>query len=601
MVHRGPDDQGSFVDPSGAALGARRLSVIDVEGGHQPVCNEDGTIWAVLNGEIYNHPALYAGLRARGHVSRSRTDTEVLVHLYEDYGDALVHALEGMYCFAIWDAKRRRLLLARDRFGEKPLFYRASGGRLTFASELTALQRGVDAADAVDPVSLTAFLALGYVPGSRSMVCDVSQLAPASVLVWSSQDPVARISRYWRLPDLQPPATRSLEELTTELDLRLSAAVRSRLLADVPVGVLLSGGVDSTLVAAYAARASRGPIKTFTIGYDKSDFDERPRARRVAGILGSEHLEMVLTPAGVADGVPPMLRQLDQPVADPALVALHAVCGLAREHVTVAVGGEGADELFAGYPRYRWLAVSGRIARVAPAPLVAAGAGALSIGLRGRARRLTDVLGGGHVVERHLNWVTDGLAQGAQQIWGPALRGLTTPFEPVADANEVIARSGASGLVRAFMTLDQERWLPNDVLTKADRSSMLVSLEMRTPFLDRSLAEFAATVPISEHAGPRDKHLLRSLIERVWPELDSGQPKKAFRVPLAEWLRGPLRPVLDAQLARGQAFAEGWLDRSAVGQLVDEHASGRADRSRLLWSVLAFESWLEAQRGTSAL
>ena len=602
MVHRGPDDEGCLVDPSGTALGARRLSIIDVQGGHQPVTNEDHTVWAVLNGDIYNHPALRRELLERGHELRSRTDTEVLVHLYEEYSEALVQELDGMYSFAVWDTHRRRLLVARDRFGEKPLFYRSSGGRLTFASELTALQRGLESADAVDPVSLSAYLALGYVPGSRSMVCDVHQLPPACMLTWSSANPVAQVSRYWRMPASRPAVAASLEETTTQLDGHFAGAVRSRLMADVPVGVLLSGGVDSTLVAAYAARASTDPIRTFTVGYDHGDVDETAAARRVATILGTQHREMVLTPSAVADHVPALLRRLDQPIADPALVALHAVCRFARQHVTVALGGEGADEIFAGYPRYRWLALSGRIARVAPAPLRAIGIRALEASsLRGRSGRLTDVLGPGHIVERHVNWVTDGLASIAPEIWGAALRQMPEPFEPVADARWVIAQAGIRGTIRAFMALDQERWLPDDVLAKADRSSMLVSLEMRTPFLSRYVAEFAASLPISMHAGPRNKHMLRSLTERVLPELGGGQPKTAFRVPLADWLRGPLRPALEAQVARGQAFSEEWLDRGTVGALVDQHVTGRADHSRVLWSVLAFGSWLDGQRGTCAL
>jgi asparagine synthase (glutamine-hydrolysing) len=602
MVHRGPDDEGCLVDSTGVALGARRLSIIDVEGGHQPVTNEDGTIWAVLNGEIYNHPALRQVLLARGHKLRSRTDTEVLVHLYEEHAEALVDELEGMYSFAVWDTDRRRLHIARDRFGEKPLFYRCSSGRLTFASELTALQRGLASADTVDPSSLTAFLALGYVPGARSMLCNIRQLPPACLLTWSAANPVAHVSRYWRLPGPAPAASGSLDALTTQLDHHFEGAVRSRLIADVPVGVLLSGGVDSTLVAAYAARESSGPIRTFTVGYDHGEVNETAAALRVAKLLGTEHREMVLTPRAVGDRVPELLRRLDHPVADPALVALHAVCGLAREHVTVALGGEGADELFAGYPRYRWLAISGRIAHAVPAPLRAAGVRALrASALRGRAGRLADVLGPGHIVERHVNWVTDGLASTSHEIWGPALRHMTSPFEAVDDAMNVIAQSGMTGTIRAFMALDQERWLPDDVLTKADRSSMLVSLEMRTPFLDRTLAEYAASLPIAMHAGPRNKHMLRSLIERVLPELGGAQPKTAFRVPLAEWLRGPLRPQLEAQVARGQAFSEEWLDRGAVRELVEQHVSGRANHSRVLWSVLAFGSWLDGQRGTRAL
>jgi asparagine synthase (glutamine-hydrolysing) len=599
MVHRGPDDDGTFVDPCGVALGARRLSVIDVADGHQPVSNEDRTIWAILNGEIYNHPELFEQLRRGRHTLSSRTDTEVLVHLYEDHGDALVDELEGMYAFAIWDARRRRLLVARDRFGEKPLFYRASGGQVVFASELTALRRGLtNSADELDPSSLAAFLALGYVPNPRSLLRDIHQLPPAHVLTWSSERPEAQIARYWRLPGA--PAAAPARPPIDELDAALDRSIRSRLVADVPVGVMLSGGVDSSLVAAYAARASERRIRTFTVGYDVGGVNETGPARHVAGILGSEHREIVLTQDEVGGRVPLLLAALDQPIADPAIVALHCVSRFARQHVTVAVGGEGADELFAGYPRYRWLARSVRLAGALPAPLLAAGAGALRRApLRGRSARLADVLQPGGDVDRHLRWVTDGRVHQMRSLWGPALHDANPSFHAAADAREIIGRSGTATTMRRFMALDQERWLPDDVLAKADRASMLVSLEMRTPFLDRGLAELAASIPDDVQAGRHGKQLLRALLRRALPELAATPRKTAFRVPQAAWLRGPLRPFVEAQLSHGSAFSEGWLDREAVARLVDEHNHGRADWSGHLWTVMAFGAWLDGVRGSS--
>ena len=602
MIHRGPDDAGAYVDRSGIALGVRRLSIIDVQGGHQPVSNEDGTIWAVLNGEIYNHTALFEQLRRAGHEFSSRTDTEVLVHLYEEYGDDLVDVLEGMYAFAVWDVRRRRLLLGRDRFAEKPLFFRATERRLVFASELSALRRGLaDRADEIDPTSLAAFLDLGYVPGPRSLLLDIEQLPPAHRLTWSADHGRVRIERYWRLPRARS-ASRSSTALMEELDTGFARAVRSRLIADVPVGVLLSGGVDSTLVAAYAARASAKQIRTFTVGYEVGDVNETHRARHVAEIIGSDHREVILTQQDVARRVPALLAALDQPLGDPALVALHCVCEFAREYVTVAVGGEGADELFAGYPRYRWLALSSRLgASAVPAALLEAGARTMRRTMpAGRARRVSEILQPGPVVDRHIGWVTDGAIASMRTLWGPALRAARPDFDAAADARAVIARSGEMTTLGQFMALDQERWLPDDVLAKADRASMLASLEMRTPFLERGIAELASSAAISTLAGRRDKHLLRTLLERALPELGGSPPKAAFRVPLGQWLRGPLRPLVNSQLAEGRAFAEGWLDRAAVQRLVDDHDACRRDCSRPLWTVVVFGAWLDELRASAA-
>jgi asparagine synthase (glutamine-hydrolysing) len=390
--------------------------------------------------------------------------------------------------------------------------------------------------------------------------------------------------------------------LCEELDVAFDKAVRSRLIADVPVGILLSGGVDSTLVAAYAARASTQQIRTFTVGYEVGEVNETEPARRVANVLGSEHREVILTQEDVAARVPALLARLDQPVADPALVALHCVCELAREHVTVAVGGEGADELFAGYPRYRWLALSSRLgASPVPASVLTAGARTMRCVLpEGRSRRLVEMLQPGTVVDRHIGWVTNGRGAVMRGLWGPALLATRPSFDAAADARLVIARSGEPTTLGQFMALDQERWLPDDVLAKADRASMLVSLEMRTPFLDRGLAELASSISVSRLAGRRDKHLLRTLLERALPQLGGSPRKTAFSVPLAQWLRGPLRNLVERQLSDGRAFSEGWLDLAAVRRLVADHDAGNRDCSRHLWGVVTFGAWLDELRTPSA-
>ena len=381
MVHRGPDDEGHNTDAScGVSLGARRLSVIDVEGGHQPLCNEDGTVWAALNGEIYNHPRLQELLRERGHTLRTGTDTEVLVHLYEEYGAELVHALEGMFAFAIWDTAKRTLIVARDRFGEKPLFYAPVGDGVAFSSELTSLAAGTDLGAELDPIAVHEYFVFGYVPGERSIVAGVRQLPPGHLFTWQPGGALAE-RRYWSPPAAAVTSAESTPDLVSELGRLLSDSVRSRLVADVPLGVFLSGGVDSTLIAAIAARESSAPVKTFTVGYDVGDVDESENARQTAKEIGSEHHELILSVEEIAARVPEVLRMLDQPQADQSLPAFQAIAGFARESVTVAVGGEGADELFGGYPRYRWLARAEALHGRVPAALAGPAARLLEAGL----------------------------------------------------------------------------------------------------------------------------------------------------------------------------------------------------------------------------
>jgi asparagine synthase (glutamine-hydrolysing) len=599
MTLRGPDDEGVYSDAgAGVALGARRLSIIDVEGGHQPVGNEDGTIWAALNGEIYNHPALRDTLLERGHRLASGVDTEVLVHLYEDYGTAMVHALEGMYAFALWDTREQRLLIVRDRFGEKPLFYTERDGELTFASELDALMAGVQGGLDLEPAAVDAFFVFGYVPGPKTMARGVRQLPPGHMLTWSPRTRRTEVQRYWH-PVSAPAAAadEGFEDLVAETGRLLSASVASRLIADVPLGVFLSGGLDSTLIAALAAQASSKPIKTFTVGYDVGTVSETGEARRTASELGAEHHELVLGADELVERVPDLLARMDQPLADQALVSLHAIAEHARRDVTVAVGGEGADELFGGYPRYRWLDRAEWIGERVPAPV----AGALAAGMRrapaARASRLADVLEPRPLLERHLDWVTASRSGLREALYGPALQGRVPARRVVDDMAERLDGAASAPVRRRLMVLDQLHWLPDDVLVKADRAGMRVSLEVRTPYLNRELAEFAGTVSDAVHGRRGGKALLRALLEQVAPEAARQRPKTAFRVPAAEWLRGPLAPLVDRQLAQGSAYEEGWFDRAAVGRLVSGHRSGAQDNSAALWPLLAFGLWLDRMRG----
>jgi len=593
LGHRGPDDEGIYLSPDGElALGARRLSVIDLEDGHQPRPNEDGSIWTAFNGEIYNHPEIRRRLTGRGHRLQGGSDTEVLPHLYEDYGQDLVHVLEGMFALAIWDSRAERLLLARDRFGEKPLYYARRGGDLVFASELTALVAGLGTSPDIDPDALDAFFVLGYVPRTHGSILEgIGQVPPGHLLLWERGGRI-ELRPYWTPPAPVTELNESPRELAAETGRLLERSIEGRLLADVPLGVFLSGGLDSTVIAAIAAQRSSHRLKTFTIGYEGADeLDERPTARAMAKHIGSDHRDVVLGRRDVEARVPSLLAALDQPLADAAVVPLHAVAEFAREEVTVAIGGEGADELFGGYPRYSWLArapaglggrLAGRIPRARPNST--------------RLRRALDLAVPRPLAERHLDWVTAGRRHERAGLYGPRLQATASRDRVLAAVRSDVASSRSYSVAGALMSLDQVNWLPDDVLVKADRAGMLASLELRTPYLQRELAEFAISVAPSTHLAGGGKQLLRRLLSQVLP--DAPQRRKvAFLPPIAAWLADPLAAQMEDQIARGSLYQEGWVRADATARLLAEHRSGRADRSHLLWPLLAAGLWLDRFRG----
>jgi asparagine synthase (glutamine-hydrolysing) len=596
MRHRGPDDEGVHTDPQvGVTLGARRLSIMDIQGGHQPLCNEDESVWAAFNGEIYNHPKLREDLRRRGHSFATNTDTEVLVHLYEEYGEAMVHALEGMFAFAIWDQSSRRLLLARDRFGEKPLFLHEHDGELLFASELTSLLEVKPQLRRLDPYAIDAFFVFAYVPGPGTIVPGVRQLPPGHLLSWQRDAGVARERSWWSPPERAVRRHESFQSVAAEAKLLFEESVRTRMVADVPVGVFLSGGVDSTLVAVAAAEASSQRLKTFTVGYDIGAVNETERARAVAGRLGSEHHEVTLTQADVAERAPAVLSRLDQPLADRAAIPLHALSEFARPRVTVALGGEGADELFGGYPRYRWFERARRLQSALPEVAARSLGGALRQSARLRpAARASARLAPTPVLERNLDWVTSERRHRREALYGPRLAELDRGrvlTDLAAQAGELDGDPAA----RWLMHLDQVHYLPDDVLVKTDRASMLVSLEIRTAFLHAGLAELAGSLDTSMHLAGAGKALVHAMLPPgIIPTARFGRYRKtAFRVPAAEWLRGPLSGVMSRQLERGAIYGEGYFDRHAAEQLVREHAASTHDHSDQLWPLLSLGLWAD--------
>jgi asparagine synthase (glutamine-hydrolysing) len=600
LRHRGPDDEGVHSDqPTGVTIGARRLAIMDIDGGHQPLSNEDGSVWAAFNGEIYNHPQLREDLRRRGHTFATSGDTEVLVHLYEEYGEAMVHALEGMFTFAIWDQRAARLTIARDRFGEKPLFLHESDGELLFASELTSLLEVKPVLRELDAAALDAFFVFAYVPGPGTIVRRVRQLPPGHLLCWERGRGVFGERSWWAPPVEGVRRRESFQSVAAEAKELFAESVRTRMVADVPVGVFLSGGVDSTLVAAVAAQESSRRLKTFTVGYDIGGVNETERARAVAERLGSEHHEVTLTQADVAVRAPHVLSRMDQPLGDRATLPLNALSEFARPLVTVALGGEGADELFGGYPRYRWIERARRVQAALPGPAL----GSLGWALRrsagwAPAARASRRLAPTPVLERNLDWVTSERRHRRAALYGPRLAELDSG-RVLGDLAACAGELNGGPAARWLMHLDQRHYLPDDVLMKTDRASMLESLEIRTVFLHAGLAELAGSLDTSAHLAGAGKALVHEMLPPglLAQRRGGGYRKTAFRVPAAEWLRGPLAPAMQRQLSHGTIYEQGFFDRQAVGRLVAEHATASCDHSDQLWPLLSLGLWADRFHG----
>ncbi|HEX8743189.1 MAG TPA: asparagine synthase (glutamine-hydrolyzing) [Thermoleophilaceae bacterium] len=601
LVHRGPDSDGLLVDgPVGLAM--RRLSIIDLEGGDQPIANEDGTVHVVQNGEIYNYRELMAGLTERGHRFSTRSDTEVLVHLYEERGPRFVEELRGMFGIALWDAGNRRLVLARDRFGIKPLYYATAAGVLSFASELKALMRQPELPDDVDPDALEAFLAFNSIPAPLTIYRHARKLPPGHILVWEGGEP--RVERYARPGPPPESALRdgSEDELAAELRDRLRDSVRAHLVADVPVGVLLSGGVDSSALAALASEESGGRVKTFSIGFEERSFNELEQARLVAERYGTEHHELVVRPDAAA-----LLHELavyfDEPFADSSALPTYLVSKLASEHVKVALSGEGGDELFGGYFTYVADLIAPRVGPPAAAlrPVIdRLPSSSRRTSLDYMAKRFARAA---HLppLERHHGWKEIFSADARAELLGAR---RDHPRDPLDVYRARYAETeGAEPLAR-LQDVDIGIYLPDDLLTKTDRASMAHSLETRVPFLDTALADFALALPRSMRVrGLQKKRLLRKAVEPLVPrEIVRGR-KRGFSIPAAAWLRGELQPFAREVLSPEAIRRQGFFDPGAVTRVLDRHVAGREDLSRQLWGLMSFALWQErhALRSNPAL
>jgi asparagine synthase (glutamine-hydrolysing) len=581
LVHRGPDSFGEYIDGP-IALAARRLSIIDLETGDQPIGNEDGTVHVVSNGEIYNYRELRGEVERAGHQFRTHGDTEVLLHLYEEHGDAFVARLRGMFAIAIWDARRRRLLLARDRFGIKPLYYRRADGELSFASELRALPRGE-----IDLDALESFLAFNSIPAPQTIFRDVRKLPAGHTLVW--EDGLLRIERFARPRPLEE-RTEEEAELVEELRGRLRDSVRAHLVSDVPVGVLLSGGVDSALLAALAAEESGEPLRTFSIGFEERSFDELADARRVAGRYGTDHRELVLRP-DAARLLPALAEAFDEPFADSSALPTYLVSQLAAENVKVALSGEGGDELFGGYYTYAADLLASRIgglARLVRPIVERLPSSDAKASFDYRAKRFVRAA---HLppVERHHGW---------KEIFSADARAeLTvrrTAFDPVEILRARFAETEGAPELARLQDVDLGIYLVDDLLVKTDRASMAHSLEARVPYLDTAVTNLALALPTRHKVrGLQKKVLLRKAAEPLLPrEIVHGR-KRGFSIPAAAWLRGELEPFARATLSAERLQRQGFFRPSAVQRVIDDHVSRREDLSRQLWGLLAFTLWYE--------
>jgi asparagine synthase (glutamine-hydrolysing) len=589
IVHRGPDDEGIYAQgPVG--LGMRRLSIIDLAGGHQPIFNEDRSIAIVFNGEIYNFPELRPELERRGHRFTTNSDTEVIVHLYEDMGPACVTKLRGMFTFALYDRTRDKLLIGRDRLGKKPMHYALAGDRLLFGSEIKSILAVAPELARIDHQALLQYMYFGYILDPLTAFLPIRKLPPGHLLEFERGE--LRIQQYWDLPQYATYSPSSEEECLVEMERRLAEAVRIRLISDVPLGALLSGGTDSSIVVALMARASSDPVKTFSIGFKQADFNEAPYARLVAKRFHTDHHELILEP-DIVGTVEKLTRSLEEPFGDSSMLPTYFISCLARQHVTVALSGDGGDEVFAGYDRYRtalhdrafpWVPewtrslyrnhIHQRLPYSVPGRSLA-----YSISLPWDKRYAEDV--SLQPIFRELRLLSEDVLARAEQD------------DPLNALHHYLERAPAKDPLSRLLYLDSKTYLPGDILTKVDRMSMLTSLEVRVPILDHVFLEWATSLtPEWKMRGGKQKYMLKKLAQRVGvPREVLDRPKQGFALPLVHWTRHDLKDMIMSVLLEPRTLQRGYFKPEAVRQLLDEHFRQRRNHSGRIWRLLAFELW----------
>jgi len=599
LKHRGPDDRGDYLaGPVG--LGHRRLSIIDLETGHQPLTNEDGTIWIVYNGELYNYQELRVNLEKAGHRFATQSDTEVIIHAYEEHGEACLEAMNGMFAFAIWDGPRRRLVLARDRLGIKPLYYARLPHCFIFGSELKALLAHPQLERRLDVTALNLYLSLEYVPTPYSIFSGVKKLPPGHFLTLEGANP--QIQRYWdlRLDRREPVRSKTLADYTDEVLRLLQDVVKMEVIADVPVGVLLSGGLDSSAIAAMMTRVSPHPVPSFSIAFDDPSFDESVYARQVARHVGTEHHEFLLSSDTALEVLPEIMAGLDEPLGDSSIIPTYCLARFTRDHVKVALGGDGGDELFGGYSTLQAHRLADYYARLAPGWLrrlvepwvlerLPVSFDNLSFDFKLR-RFLRDY--DQPPVVRHHRWLGSFTPEEKRLLLGPLTQEC---LQEVTDLVEGHARQASTpDPLNQVLYCDLKLYLEGDILAKVDRASMAHSLEVRVPLLNRVLVEFAAGLPHSMKLHRlTTKYLLRQALQGLLPAPILWRGKKGFNVPVAKWFTGPLKPLLEDLLSPSRLKRQGLFQPDYVGSLLQEHQARRRDHRKLLWTLLAFQMWFE--------
>ena len=603
LRHRGPDDEGVWVDGR-IGLAHRRLSIIDLADGHQPMSNEAGTTWVCFNGEIYNHVDLRRELQARGATFRTQCDTEVLVHLYDALGEAMLEQLVGMFAFALYDASRGRLILARDRMGQKPLLYFRRPNCLAFASEMQALRLAPGFPSDIRPQSVHDYLTFQYVPSPHTIYAGVRKLPPACVLSCARDTTDAPEPKpYWSL-NYGGTTPASLSDSADRLRNLLRQAVRGRLMSDVPLGAFLSGGIDSTVTVGLMAEAMRDPVETFTIGFSEAKYDERPYAATAAARFATHHHVRVVDPSDFAV-VRTLVRHYGEPYSDASMLPTYLLSGFARERVTVALSGDGADELFGGY--YRYLAMGyARLFDFLPLGLRRPLASSLLRCLpprreertvASRMRRIIELAMSSAAPSRYLDLINRAPEAVKRSLYGPAMR--DGELEPsCAVMHKLFGACTSRHPTQAVSEVDVHSYLPGDILTKVDIASMAHSLEVRSPFMDHRVVEFAASLPWSHNQarGARKRVLQEACADLIPAEL-ARRPKLGFGVPIARWFRGSWRQVLQDVLTDPSVREHGFLEPKAVGRLIEEHCSGAGDHSYALWALLLLQLWLQDVHG----
>jgi asparagine synthase (glutamine-hydrolysing) len=593
LEHRGPDARGIF-ENDGTGLGIQRLRVIDLATGDQPVYTEDGSVVVVLNGEIYNYRELREELRRKGHRLSTQGDTEVIAHLYEEYGSQLVERLDGMFAFALWDRSRERLLVARDRLGKKPLFYAEHDGVLSFASELPALLQDRAIAREMDPDAIDCYLAYGYVPAPLSALRGVRKLPPGHLLEWRAG--TTRIQPWWQLDYSRKLVGASADEVAELVRAAIRKATRRRMVADVPLGAFLSGGIDSSAVVAAMAEASSRPVQTFSIGFEAAGFDELPHARLISERFGTEHHELVVTPSAI-EMLPKIVRHHGEPFADSSAIPSFYLARFTRQHVTVALNGDGGDEAFGGYTRYVANALASRIDRVPFALRRAVQAGGARLPSGGsvgsplnRARRLTGALAldPARRYGRYVSWFDEAdraalyAPDYAEQVDGAARDVIEGTW----------GRATGSDVVDVMLEVDTSTYLPGDLIPKIDIATMAYGLEARSPLLDHELIELAAAIPAGMKVRGREKKWILRHALRGWvPDEILDRPKQGFSVPISAWLRGELRGYVDDVLLDRSTLDRGWFREAEVRRLIDRQRAGADGDAPRVWALLMLELW----------